>query len=281
MAGFIQNMLWNSVSGFVEEGKRTVGGFAGDALIKAGDMVEGGGRTVGNGIERKATSLGTSITGQTYKPAAKALPSTARRPAAHRSNSLPASTKPSTGGSGTPLGAKKYGTAASSTAKKSVNNLNKTTVGAIGGAKSTVGGVTRGVGGLSKPVDGVVGGTKNLAGGLASKPLNTANSAVKRSTSLPKPFPQSSPLPKTYGTPNAFPSGEKKTAVKPGQSKPFVPPAAQEKKQEARAGKKAYPGTNTLPGQGGRKPVGVSKSMYKPLQGYEPPVKTGEVKSFF
>lgn len=49
MASFIQNMLWNSVSGFVEEGKRTVGGYAGDALIKAGDLVENGGRGIGNG----------------------------------------------------------------------------------------------------------------------------------------------------------------------------------------------------------------------------------------
>lgn len=49
MTGFVKNMIWNSVSGFVEEGKRTVGGFAGDALIKAGDMVEGGGRSVGSG----------------------------------------------------------------------------------------------------------------------------------------------------------------------------------------------------------------------------------------
>jgi hypothetical protein len=50
MAGFIQNILWNSVSGFVEAGTRTAGGFAGDALIKAGDMVENGGRSVGTGM---------------------------------------------------------------------------------------------------------------------------------------------------------------------------------------------------------------------------------------
>lgn len=49
MAGFIQNMIWNSVEGFVEAGKRTVGGYAGDALIKAGDAIEKGGRSVGTG----------------------------------------------------------------------------------------------------------------------------------------------------------------------------------------------------------------------------------------
>lgn len=49
MAGFIQNILWNSVEGFVEAGTRSAGDFAGNALIKAGDLIEGGGRSVGNG----------------------------------------------------------------------------------------------------------------------------------------------------------------------------------------------------------------------------------------
>jgi len=49
MAGFVQNLLWNSVSGFVENAKRTGGEYAGNALIKAGDMIEGGGRSVGGG----------------------------------------------------------------------------------------------------------------------------------------------------------------------------------------------------------------------------------------
>lgn len=48
MAGFIQNILWNSVEGFVEAGTRSAGEFAGNALIKAGDMIENGGRGVGN-----------------------------------------------------------------------------------------------------------------------------------------------------------------------------------------------------------------------------------------
>jgi hypothetical protein len=49
MAGFIQNIIWNSVEGFVEAGTRSAGDFAGNALIKAGDMIENGGRSVGNG----------------------------------------------------------------------------------------------------------------------------------------------------------------------------------------------------------------------------------------
>jgi hypothetical protein len=48
MAGFIQNILWSSVSGFVEAGKRSAGEYAGNALIKAGDAIENGGRGVGN-----------------------------------------------------------------------------------------------------------------------------------------------------------------------------------------------------------------------------------------
>lgn len=49
MAGFIQNILWNSVEGFVEAGKRSAGEYAGNALIKVGDAVENGGRSVGTG----------------------------------------------------------------------------------------------------------------------------------------------------------------------------------------------------------------------------------------
>lgn len=49
MASFVQNILWNSVEGFVEAGKRTAGGYAGDALIKAGDLVENSGRNIGDG----------------------------------------------------------------------------------------------------------------------------------------------------------------------------------------------------------------------------------------
>ncbi|KAJ4347320.1 uncharacterized protein N0V89_011260 [Didymosphaeria variabile] len=269
MTSFIQNMLWNSVSGFIEEGKRTVGGYAGDALIKAGDMVEGGGRSVGTGIEKKATGLGTSIGGQTKGPSAKALPSSARRPAAHRSNSLPASTKP--GGSGVPLGAKK--TPNTGAAKKQVSNSTKNAVSGITKTGSGVtGGVQRGVNGLSKPVGGVVGnvsgGVKNAVGPYGKTASNTANSSVKRNKPLPKPYGQSGPdLPKPYGNNNAFmnSTSEKKTAVRPGQSKPFTAP----KEDNA---KKPYPGTNTLPGQGNKTPV----RKYKPAQRYEPPTKAGE-----
>ncbi|KAF9732913.1 hypothetical protein PMIN06_012624 [Paraphaeosphaeria minitans] len=246
MTGFVKNMIWNSVSGFVEEGKRTVGGYAGDALIKAGDMVEGGGRTVGNGIERKATGLGTAIGGAPPKaPSAKALPSTARRPAAHRSSSLPANTKPKapTGGSGVPLGAKKT---------PATGALPKFT---------------------PKPF--------NPPGGV-SKPSSYPKSGGKpnaSTSSLPKAYPSGggggagNSLPKPYG------GAGSKTPVRPGQSKPFSGAAKSVGGAVGEAGGavKPYPGTNTLPGQASKKPV----QKYKPAQRYEPPAKAGEVKSFF
>lgn len=49
MAGFIQNMIWSSVEGFVDAAKKTGGEYAGNALIKAGDAIENGGRSVGGG----------------------------------------------------------------------------------------------------------------------------------------------------------------------------------------------------------------------------------------
>ncbi|KAJ4375150.1 hypothetical protein N0V83_002234 [Neocucurbitaria cava] len=231
MAGFIQNIIWNSVEGFVEAGTRTAGEYAGNALIKAGDMIENGGRGVGNKIERGATAYGSSISGQTYKPSPQALPSTARKPVVKRSNSTPASNKPTTSGtkantstSRTPLGANKYPGksqvgAATGTAKKAVT-------GGMNSAKSTVGGAPRSI-----------------------PPFKGPSSASAPNKTLPKPYPNSNNLPKPNPT-SAYPT-EKKTAVRPGQIKPFVPPT-ENKKPDA---KKAYPGTNTLPGQGKNVPV--------------------------
>ena len=276
MAQFIQNILWNSVEGFVEAGKRSAGEYAGNALIKAGDAIENGGRSVGNGkssfchirrvlvspkqnqsniaivgLERKATKYGSSLSGQTYQPSPKALPSTARKPAIKRSNSVPASSKPTTGGkslaaptSKVPLGAKKY-------PGNSVNS-----------AKSAVG-----------------------------KPLNGAKSAVTKS-SLPKPFPNNVP----YGTkitpqstqkpaqrnspyPQSKPSG---APVKPGAPKPFSAPTSVNGKS-APAGNvrskpvdtsKPYPGTSTLPGQANKTPVRPKRYAPAPLLGSQ--VKEGE-----
>lgn len=254
MAGFIQNIIWNSVEGFVEAGTRTAGEYAGNALIKAGDMVENGGRGVGNstspflsrydiqklqhadelppGIERKATAYGSSISGQTYKPSPKPLPSTARKPVIKRSNSLPASSKPATSGtkligntSKTPVGANKY------PGKNQVNAATST-------AKKTVGGAQRSI----PPFKG---------------PTSTTSNANK---SLPKQFPSNN---STAPKPFSGPGSEKKTPVTAGRPKPFVPPV--EKKAEQ---KKSYPG------QGSRVPVQQQKVKGLPRLG--PQVAEGQ-----
>ncbi|KAF1942499.1 hypothetical protein EJ02DRAFT_511635 [Clathrospora elynae] len=273
MAGFIQNLLWNSVSGFVEAGTRTAGEFAGNALIKAGDAVENGGRSVGNSIEKKATGYGTKITAQTYQPSPKALPSTARKPVVKRSNSTPASSKPTTagasGGSSTPLGVSKY------PGKNQVN-------GATGAAKKTVGGVaggaTKAIGGvpgnLSKTSGGVVGSGQKAFGGAVGgatrsiPPFKGPNSTPAANKILPKPYPNANGLPRSNST-NVYPS-DKKAPVKAGVPRPFVPPVEQ-KKPDA---KKPYPGTNTLPGQASKTPV--TQQKYKPLPRLGPQTGQGQ-----
>jgi hypothetical protein len=283
MTSFISNIIWNSVEGFVDAGKKTAGEYGGNALIKAGDIIENSGRSVGNGIEKKAVSYGTALTGQTYKPTAKALPSTARKPAVKRSNSTPASNKPTT--SGTPLGAKKY---------PGSNQVN----GAVGGVNKAVGGVNKTVGGLNNAVGGVTGGASKVTGGVVGRANSTAGNVTNNATratgslvgggqkaisgatrsippfkgpgatpspnkALPKAFPDTNSMPKP-----AYPTS-KKAAVKPGQPKPFTPPVEQKKPDP----KKPYPGTNTLPGTS-RTPVQQHK--LKPLPKMGPQVTQGQ-----
>ena len=62
MAGFIQNMIWSSVEGFVDAAKKTGGEYAGNALIKAGDAIENGGRSVGGGTLRLLRSESEDMT---------------------------------------------------------------------------------------------------------------------------------------------------------------------------------------------------------------------------
>jgi len=286
MTEFVKNIIWNSVSGFVEEGTRTAGEFAGNALIKAGDAIESGGRGVGNSIEKKATTYGSSISGQTYQPSPKALPSTARKPVAKRSNSVPASSKPVSKAVGpTPIGASKYPgknqvNGALGTTRKavtgSVNGVGRTAGGVTGGATKTLGGVT---GGAARTLGGVTGGATNAIGGVTGggqRALTGATSSFKGPSStsapnkaLPKPYPNANGLPKSNPG-NAFPSSGSKTAVKPGQPKPFVAPVEQ-KKPDA---KKPYPGTNTLPGQGSRTPV--QQQRLKPLPRMAPQIGQGQ-----
>jgi hypothetical protein len=216
------------------------------------------------GIEKKATGYGSSISGQTYQPSPKALPSTARKPVVKRSNSLPASNKPTTGTSKSvgakPLGTNRY------PGGNQVNGAKKTIGGGVGTARSTAGSVA---GGASKSLGGVTGGV--VGGG--QKALTGATSSLNKGPlSKPTSNTRSNSLPRPYGT-TAFPSSEKKSIVKPGQPKPFTPPVEQKKPD---AGKKAYPGTSTIPGQGNKVPVQNQKPRYKPLPRLGPQIGEGQ-----
>jgi hypothetical protein len=50
MAEFVTNIIHNSLSGFVSGAVTTVGGYAGDAVAGLGNMVENGGKALGDGM---------------------------------------------------------------------------------------------------------------------------------------------------------------------------------------------------------------------------------------
>jgi hypothetical protein len=180
------------------------------------------------------------------------------------------------------LGAKKY---------PGSNQVN----GAVGGAKKTVGGT---VGGVNKTVGGVTGGASRVTGGVIGRANSTVGNVTNNATkvtgglvgggqkaiggatksippfkgpgatpspnkALPKAFPDTNSIPKP-----AYPTN-KKAAVKPGQPKPFTPPIEQKKPDP----KKAYPGTNTLPGTS---TTPVRQQKYKPLPKSAPQVGQGQ-----
>jgi len=62
MAGIVSNIIQNSLSGFVTGAVTTVGGYAGDAVGGIGNLIENGGRAVGNtGINGTFNRVGESI----------------------------------------------------------------------------------------------------------------------------------------------------------------------------------------------------------------------------
>ena len=58
---FISNIISNSVAGFVEAGTRTAGGYAGDAIIRAGDLIESTGRGVGTSMASRRIHLASQV----------------------------------------------------------------------------------------------------------------------------------------------------------------------------------------------------------------------------
>ncbi|KAF2477706.1 uncharacterized protein BDR25DRAFT_275048 [Lindgomyces ingoldianus] len=279
MTSFITNILWNSVEGFVEAGTRTAGEYAGDALIKAGDLIEGSGRNVGSKLERTASGYGQKISGQNYNPGSKALPSTsAKNPAVKRSNSSPASTRAVGPTSRVPIGGNKYpggkgvpSIKGTGVASRQITNGVSGTKGAIGGAQRTIGSGA-GIGSAQKAIGGTKSPPKpypnNVPYGTSTTPSPSAHKSKTTSSlssakgivehngaNLTRPYPSNA---------SAY-SSEKKSAVRPGRPKEFKLPggggAGNAVKDE---GKKAYSGTSTYPGEGKKTPVRPQK--YKPIE---------------
>ncbi|KAF2495562.1 hypothetical protein BU16DRAFT_618340 [Lophium mytilinum] len=241
---FISNIISNSVAGFVDAGTRAAGGFAGDALIKAGDLIENTGRGVGTSVEGAAASYATKIGGQaaanTIKGSVPKKSITAGKPASvQRSYSSPAST--STKKTSTPIGANKY--------------PGGKTGGTPIGANKSIGGKTS-----ATPI-----GANKYPGGT-NKSLPTAKPAATKKPALasaPKPYPSSSskpdaskpkPYPGTTTYPSKKPIGG--ASVSKGADKP-------------------YPGTSTTPGSG--KKTAVKAGKPKPMSSsYAPPSKAGD-----
>jgi hypothetical protein len=153
------------------------------------------------------------------------------------------------------------------------NTANKALGGVVGGGQKALGGVSGNVnktlGGVAnntpKPLSGVTNTATKSLSGVTNGVTGGANKALG---GLPKPYaPSSSP----------YPSSAPKSAVKPGQVKPFTPPV-QQKKPEIPGAKKAYPGTTQLPGQGSRTPV--QNQRLKPLPRLGPQVGAGKEMNF-
>lgn len=177
-----------------------------------------------------------------------------------------------------PIGAKKYPgsnqvNGAVGGAKKTVGGVNKTVGGVTGGASRVTGGVvgransTAGTvtNNATKATGGLIGGGQKAIGGATKSipPFKGPGATPTPNKTLPKAFPDTNSIPKP-----AYP-GPKKAVVKPGQPKPFTPPIEQKKPDP----KKAYPGTNTLPGTS-RTPVQQHK--LKPLPTLGSQVKSGQ-----
>ncbi|KAF2743822.1 hypothetical protein M011DRAFT_528787 [Sporormia fimetaria CBS 119925] len=249
MAGFIQNILWNSVEGFVEAGKRSAGDYVGDALIKAGDMIEDGGRGLGGKIQRSASQYGEKISGKKYDGPSPSSMTGTKKAVTTRSRSMPAA-----------IGTRKAITAGTKTTKALPTTATKQITNGPARKQLTNGTAKKSA-------------TAAVSKGLVP-PQSTGPRAVKKTPAtanknIPKPYPNNVPYGasktpsnvggyKAPGTPNAYPTS-KKTAVKPGRPQPFAV-----KNETAAPEKKAYPG------QGSRTPV-------KP-QRYGPTADRGKVQ---
>ncbi|OCK81212.1 hypothetical protein K432DRAFT_442541 [Lepidopterella palustris CBS 459.81] len=237
---FISNIISNSVAGFVEAGTRTAGGYAGDALIRAGDLIENTGRGVGMSVESAAASYGVKIAGQGAANSAKA--------------NLPKTQAPKTKAitSGKPAGMQRsYSSPASSQAKKTSIGTNKFASPASTGKPATT----------KKPSPGP-GTTQTDTSKPKPYPSTTTYPSKMHTPKRPKPYLNTA---KTDASkPNPYPGTAKADSPKP---KPYLGTTS----AKSNDAPKPYPGTTTIPGSG--KKTAVKPKSVAPA--YIPPTKVG------
>jgi hypothetical protein len=222
------------------------------------------------GLERKVSGYGNSISGQKYQgssssaPKKKPLPAPSRPSAVKRSNSSPAAAPPSNmkrigPTSSTPIGAKKYPGGAAKAAGKPASKALGNGLGAATAAGKPA----------SKALGNGFGAGKSALGSAGNKAASTTSLANNKINNINKNVPK--PYSSTAGS--SYPA-EKKTAVKPGAPKPFTPPAPSSN-NNSKKDVSPYPGTNTKPGEGGRKPV---RRRFKPMERAAPQTEHGKMQ---
>ncbi|OCK94364.1 uncharacterized protein K441DRAFT_677567 [Cenococcum geophilum 1.58] len=243
---FISNIISNSVAGFVEAGTRTAGGYAGDAIIRAGDLIESTGRGVGTSVENAATSYGDKLKGQGTITTTKAY--------------LPKTPTPKTKA----ITSGKTSVIHPTTLQRSCSSP------ASSQAKKTAIIASKGADAASKP------GSNPSTGQTALKKptpyASTSTNVPKSNSTKPKPYPGTTthpskvdaPKPKPYPGTTTYPS-----KVDSSKPKPYPGTASNPSRIYASSASnpKPYPGTTTYPNSG-------KKTAVKPAKKPATPAKT-------
>jgi len=244
---FISNIISNSVAGFVEAGTRTAGGYVGDAIIRAGDLIESTGRGVGTSVEYAATSYGDKLKGQGTITTTKAyLPKTPTPKTKAITSGKTSDTHPTTL-------QRSYSSPASSQAKRTATIASK------------------GPGAASKPGSNPSMGKQTALKKPTPYP-STSTNLPKSNSTKPKPYPGTTthpskvdaPKPKPYSGTTTYPS-----KVDSSKPKPYPSTASNPSRTYASSASnpKPYPGTTTYPNSG-------KKTAVKPAKKPATPAKT-------
>lgn len=261
---FISNIISNSVAGFVEAGTRTVGGYAGDAIIRAGDLIESTGRGVGTSVESAAISYGDKIKGQGTVTTTKAnLPKTSTPKTRAITSGKASGTHPATL-------QRSFSSPGSSQAKKTAVTANKKadTISKPASSPSTEKQTA------TKKHTPYPGASINVSTPDSSKPKpypGTTTYHSKVDAPKPKPYPGTTMYPsKTDASkPKPYPGtttySSKTDALKP---KPYPGTTSYPSKTDASSAPnpKPYPGTITYPNSGKKTAVKPAKKPTIPAR---------------